>query len=245
MDRLIYQAMTGAKALMQRQDALSNNLANANSDGFRADLLAFRAVPIRAEGSSTTRVYSLEATAGFDPNPGPVLNTGRALDVAIKGSGWMAVQTRDGSEAYTRAGALEITGDGVLQTKFGLPVLSDSGPITIPPNSEVTIGSDGLVSAKVAGQPAQSIGTIKLVDPDVATLRKAEDGLMRPINGDVPVSQPTVSLTAGALEGSNVNVVESMVGMIALARQFDMQMRMLQNAEQNSQRAAQLLAPAA
>ena len=243
MDRLIYQAMSGAKALLQRQDALANNLANANTDGFRADLMAFRSVPIRAEGTASTRAYSLEATAGFDPSSGTISQTGRALDVAIKGSGWIAVQGLDGNEAYTRAGSFEVSAEGVLQTRSGLPVLSDGGPISVPANSELTIGSDGIVSAKAPGQALQQVGTIKLVDPAPGELRKGADGLLRTAAGDPAPAEAAVSLVAGALESSNVNVVEAMVGMIALSRQFEMQMRMLQNAEQNAQRAASLLNP--
>lgn len=244
MDRLIYSAMTGAKALMQRQDTLANNLANANADGFRADLVAFRAVPVRATGSATTRVYALEASSGFDPSPGSIAHTGRSLDVAVNGRGWLAVLATDGTEAYTRAGGLEVAADGMLQTKSGLPVLSDGGPITIAPNAEVSIGADGLISIKAPGQAAQAVGSLKLVDPDPANLRKGADGLLRTLDGEPAPAQPTVTVTAGALESSNVNPVEAMVGMIALSRQFDLQMRMLQNAEQNAQRAAQLLSPA-
>lgn len=241
MDKLVYQAMSGAKALLQRQDSLSNNLANANTAGFRADLLAFRAVPIRAEGTATTRVYNLEATAGFDPQPGSINHTGRALDVALRGPGWIAVQGLDGNEAYTRAGSFELSAEGVLQTKNGLPVLSDGGPITVPPNSEVLIGVDGTVSAKANGTPVAQIGRIKLVNPPAAELKKSADGLIRTANGDPAQVDEAVRLAAGTLETSNVNIVESMVGMIAVSRQFEMQMRLLNNAEQNAQRAASLL----
>jgi flagellar basal-body rod protein FlgF len=241
MDRFIYQALSGAKALMQRQDALSNNLANANTAGFRADLLAFRSVPIRADGTATTRVYNLEATAGFNAEAGALTQTGRSLDIAVNGEGWIAIQGLDGNEAYTRAGALEVSADGILQTRNGLPVLSDGGPITVPANAEVIMGSDGTVSAKVGGQPPSAVGRIKLVNPPPAELRKGADGLVRPANGDPAPADDAVRIASGVLESSNVNVVESMVGMIALSRQFEMQMRLLQNAEQNAQRAAQLL----
>ena len=241
MDRYIYQALSGAKALMQRQDALSNNLANANTTGFRADLLAFRSVPIRADGTATTRVYNLEATAGFNTQSGALTQTGRALDVAVNGDGWFAVQGLDGIEAYTRAGGLEVSADGILQTRNGLPVLSDGGPITVPANAELVMGSDGTVSAKVAGQAPSAVGRIKLVNPPAGELRKGADGLVRPVNGEPAPADEAVRMASGVLESSNVNVVESMVGMIALSRQFEMQMRLLQTAEQNSQRAAQLL----
>ncbi len=241
MDRMIYLSMSGAKALAQRQDALSHNLANADTTGFRTDLMAFRAVPGRQSGTATTRVWSLEASAGFDAQSGPLRQTGRALDAAVRGAGWFVVQGADGEEAYTRDGAFELGADGTLQTRSGQPVLGDGGPLSAPPNAEVSIGADGTVSAKLGGQPPFEVGRLKLVNPPMASLRKGADGLVRSADGEPASSDDTVRLAEGALEGSNVNVVESMIGMIALARQFEMQMRLLQTAETNEQKAAQLL----
>ena len=241
MDRLIYTAMSGAKATMTRQDALANNLANATTPGFRADLSAFRAVPVRGDGL-TTRVHSLEATAGFDAAQGPVTQTGRALDIAVKGAGWIAVQGLDGNEAYTRTGSLAVSADGTLQTPAGLAVMGDGGPIVIPQGAEVAIGSDGTVSAKVGTTPPTTMGTIKLVNPGPGELLKGVDGLMRMRGGDPAPADPLVKIVAGAVEGSNVNPVASMVGMIGAARQFEMQMKMMQTVESNEQRAAKLLA---
>ena len=113
--------MSGAKALTQRQEALSHNLANAETNGFRADLMAYRAVPARQDGTATTRVWALESTAGFDAQSGPLRQTGNALDVAVRGDGWIAVQAPDGEEAYTRDGAFEVGADGTLQTRRGQP----------------------------------------------------------------------------------------------------------------------------
>ncbi|MFN5512423.1 MAG: flagellar basal-body rod protein FlgF [Burkholderiales bacterium] len=240
MDRMIYTAMSGAKATMARQDALANNLANANTPGFRADLSAFRAVPVRGDGLAT-RVHSVDATAGFSAAAGPVNTTGRSLDIAIQGPGWFAVQGLDGNEAYTRSGGLELSADGTLQTRNGLAVLGDGGPIVVPQGAEVSIGSDGSVSARVGNTPSVNVGVIKLVNPPVGELRKSADGLVRTANGDPADADPEVRVTQGALEGSNVNAVEAMVGMIAAARQFEMQMKMLQNADNNEQRASKLL----
>jgi flagellar basal-body rod protein FlgF len=241
MDRLIYTAMSGAKALEQRQEAMANNLANANSNGFRADLMAFRSVPIRQEGAASTRVFALEATAGFDGTAGPLMQTGRSLDIAISGQGYFVVQGLDGLEANTRNGAFEVANDGTLQTKNGLPVVGDGGPLVIPPGATVSIGSDGTVSAKVGGQAATQIGRLKLTNDPIGDLRKSADGLLRRVDGEPSTAGTNVSVTQGMLEGSNVNVVQAMVGMIAVSRQFEMQMRMLQTAEQNEQRALNLL----
>lgn len=241
MDRMIYTAMTGANAAQHRQQLLSNNLANASTPGFRAELATFRAVPVRGDGS-TTRVFALEATAGHSDAPGPVTNTGRNLDVAVRGGSYLSVQGLDGTEAYTRAGALEVNPDGTLVSAQGLPVLSDGGPLTVPPGAQVDIGEDGTVTARVPGQPGQALGKLKLVTPDDENrLRRGEDGLFRPTQGDTLNADATARVQSGALEGSNVNPIEAMVGMIAVARQFEVQMRMLQNGEKNDQTAAQLL----
>jgi flagellar basal-body rod protein FlgF len=241
MDRLIYTAMTGANAAQHRQQLLSNNLANASTPGFRAELATFRAVPVRGDGS-TTRVFALEATAGHSDAPGPVTATGRNLDVAVRGNGYLSVQALDGTEAYTRAGALEVSPDGTLVNAQGLPVLSDSGPITVPPGAQVDIGEDGTVTARVAGQPGQTLGRLKVVTPDADNpIRRSEDGLFRGPEGDPLPADANARVQSGALEGSNVNPIEAMVGMIAVSRQFEVQMRLMQNGENNDKTAAQLL----
>jgi flagellar basal-body rod protein FlgF len=237
MDRMIYLAMSGAKATMQRQDVVSHNLANASTVGFRAELAAFRAVPVVGEGAST-RVYALESTPGYNPAPGPVQSTGRGLDVAMKGNAWLAVQGLDGTEAYTRAGSLDVNTEGLLTTSGGLQVMGDGGPITIPPNSEVTIGADGTISAKSGNQRSQVVGRLKLVTPE-APLTRGTDGLFRAPE-DLP-ADPTARVSGGALEGSNVSAIESMVSMISAARQFEQQMKMLKSAEEKEQSASKLL----
>ena len=237
MDRMIYLAMSGAKATMQRQEVVSHNLANASTVGFRAELAAFRAVPVVGEGAST-RVYALESTPGYNAAAGPVQTTGRPLDVAMKGNAWLAVQGLDGTEAYTRAGALEVNTEGLLTTSGGLQVMGDGGPITIPPNSEVAIGADGTISAKTGNQRPQVVGRLKLVTPE-APLTRGTDGLFRAAE-DLP-ADPNARVAGGALEGSNVSAIESMVAMISAARQFEQQMKMLKSAEDKEQSAAKLL----
>lgn len=241
MNDLIWLAMSGAQTLAQRQESLAHNLANASTVGFRADRSVFRAVPVEAADGSPTRVFALEATAAFDPSPGPVTATGRALDLAINGAGWFVVQGADGGEAFTRNGRFELGADGALLAPGGRPVMGDGGPLVVPPNARVSVGADGTVSSRVDGQPPVQLGRLRLVNPPPAELVRGADGLMRSTAPDPVPDDPTVRVADGALEGSNVNVVESMVGMIALARQYEVQMRLLQNAENNEQRATQLL----
>jgi flagellar basal-body rod protein FlgF len=242
MDRMIYLSMSGAKATLQRQDVLAHNLANVSTTGFRAEIAAFRAVPVRGDGAST-RVYALESTPGHSDAPGVVQSTGRALDVAVGGKSWLAVQGLDGTEAYTRSGALDIDPEGQLVTRSGLPVLGDGGPITVPANAQVDIGADGTITGKVGNNKAQVLGRLKLVTPEEG-LRRGDDGLFRSAGGDLE-ADPAARVQQGALEGSNVSPVETMVAMITAARQFEQQMKMLQTAEQKEQAATKLLSNSA
>ena len=238
MDRMIYLSMSGAKATMQRQDTLANNLANVSTPGFRAELQAFRAVPVQGSGAST-RVYALETTTGYDGSAGAITATGRNLDVAVTGASWLSVQALDGTEAYTRGGSFDVSSEGTLVTRSGLPVLGDGGPIQIPPNSVVSIGGDGTVSAKGTDGKLTAVGRLKLVTPE-APLTRGVDGLFRAPDGDLP-ADTNARVQDGALEGSNVSPVETMVAMISAARQFEAQMKMLSTAEGNEKAAAQLL----
>jgi flagellar basal-body rod protein FlgF len=239
MDRMIYLSMSGAKATMQRQDTLANNLANVSTTGFRAELSAFRAVPVQGSGAST-RVYALESTPGYDPTPGIVTGTGRNLDVALQGGAWLAVQGLDGTEAYTRFGSLQTAADGTLKTVTGLTVLGDGGPIQVPPDTVLGIAADGTVSATGENRRSNPIGKLKMVTPE-APLERGSDGLFRAAAGELD-ADPKARLQSGALEGSNVGAVETMVAMIAAARQFEAQMKMLSTAEGNDKSAQQLLA---
>lgn len=241
MDRMIYLSMSGAKALMERQDALSHNLANAATDGFRADLMTARAVPIRQDDTATTRVFNVETSTAFNPASGPIRQTGNPFDLAIRDQGWFVVQAADGTEAYTRDGGLVVDEQGSLRTRRGQMVLGDGGPITIPVGANVNVADDGTVMVQSGRQRPTQAGRLKLVDPPAASLTKGQDGLMRMKDGSEAPAADGVRVVQGAVEGSNVNVIESMVGMIEVARQFEMQMKLLQNAEANEQRASQLL----
>lgn len=242
MDRLIYTAMSGANAAAHQQAVLANNLANASTNGFRAELSTFRAVPVRGDGAST-RVMALEATSGALATPGAAQRTGRNLDVMAVGNAWFAVQGLDGTEAYTRNGSFEVSTDGTLQTSNGHTVLSDGGsPITIPAGADVSIGFDGNVSAKVGNQPPSVVGRLKLVTPSADDpIKRSDDGLFRSPSGDPLVNDSAARVLVGTLESSNVNAIEAMVGMIQSARQFESQMRLLQTAESNDRSASQLL----
>lgn len=242
MDRLIYTAMSGAKYLLERQATLANNLANASTTGFRADTVGLRAVPA-VSSQAGTRVFTVETTTGADLSQGPLTATGRTLDVAIQGPGWLAVQAEDGSEAYTRNGALQVGPDGTLQSATGLQVQGTGGPISIPADAQsILVAADGTVTVKAASslQPT-TVGQLKLVNPPPSDLVKSTDGLFRTRSGDPADADPSVKVVDGTLEGSNVNVVEAMVGMIAASRQFELQMRMLSTAEQNEQKASSVI----
>ncbi len=243
MDRVIYTAMTGASQSLAQQATTAHNLANAATTGYRAQTQMFRAVPVVGEGLPT-RTFVIDTTVGSNFTPGPLQQTGRDLDIAIEGAGWLAVRRPDGSEGYTRSGSLQVNENGLLQTREGWAVQGDAGPISIPPGTTITIGSDGTVSGIPAGsQPSAMtpVARLKLVNPAEGELTRGPDGLFAlKAGGEAPASAE-VRVVGGTLEGSNVNVIHEMVNMIAIARQFDMQMKMLQNAEQNSRNAAQLL----
>ncbi len=243
MDRLIYTALTGAKHTLNQQAAVSNNLANATTTGFRAEKNTFRAVPVYGDGSPT-RAFVVDSSTGADYTPGPIQTTGRRLDVAIKGSGWIAVQQENGTEAYTRLGSLQISANGILQTSTGHTVKGDGGLIAVPPDNRITIAKDGTVSAvpiRPLPNTVSPVGRIKLVDPPEDQLVRGEDGLFRMKDGSEAIADVNVTLVDGALEGSNVNLVHEMVSMISLARQFDMQMKIIQSADRNAQQASQIM----
>jgi flagellar basal-body rod protein FlgF len=243
MDRLIYLAMAGAQQLLQQQAVSAHNLANTGTTGYKAETAAFRVAPVVGPGLPT-RAYVIDTTTGADLAPGAVQSTGRDLDVAVEGPGFFAVEAKDGTEAYTRNGSFDVSPEGELITRTGLTVLSDGGPITIPPDSKVQVGRDGTVSATTPGQSqtVNVVGRLKLVNPAPADVQKGPDGLFRLRSGQPADADDAVTVTAGALESSNVNAVSAMVDMINLARNFEMQMKMLQSADANEQRANQLLA---
>jgi flagellar basal-body rod protein FlgF len=244
MDRLIYTAMTGAKHILEQQATVSNNLANAATNGFRAQLDSFRAVPVISDGLPT-RAFAVDETTGYDFTPGGIQQTGRDLDVAIQGEGWIAVERPDGTEGYTRNGSLKLSENGMLQTERGMNVQGDGGPISIPPDVIISIAKDGTISTVPQGAaPGAStvLGRIKLVNPPREAIVRGDDGLFSVKGGAPADADPNVALLGGAIEGSNVNVVEAMVNMIALGRNYELHMNLLKNAENNAGKADQFLA---
>lgn len=243
MDKLAYIAMTGAKQIAQAQAINSHNLANASTTGFRADLHDIQDAPIEGPGYRS-RTNAVVNSAGWSAAQGVLKNTGNPLDIAISKNGWLAVQAEDGTEAYTKAGDLRINALGQLVTGTQLPVMGETGPVAVPPNSGMTIGADGTISIIPLGQGAEtaaSVDRLKLVNPPADQLVKGLDGMMRLKDGFTATADASVSVSVGTLESSNVNVVGSMVSMIELARQFELQVRMIDTANDNAKAAASIM----
>lgn len=244
MDRSLYIAMSGAKQTLLAQSANANNLANSQTLGFKSDLEQFRSMPVFGPGYPT-RVYAMTERPGIDLSSGPKQITGRDLDVAINGEGWLAVQGQDGKEAYTRAGDLRLTPEGLLQTGTGLPVLGNDGPVAVPPASKVSIMPDGTINIIPLGETNASnqviVNRIKLVKPPLENLEKQIDGLLYLKNGGVAEADANVTLEQGALEGSNVNAVSAMVEMMELARNFELQTKVMKQTDENSGVSAKLM----
>jgi flagellar basal-body rod protein FlgF len=243
MDRMLYISMNAAQQTMLSQAANSNNLANVNTTGFRADFEQFRSQPVFGEGLPT-RVYSMSERPATDYQQGSVQSTGRELDVSIQGDGFLAVQGKDGREGYTRAGDLQITASGQLVTGTGLAVMGEGGPIAIPPAEKIEIGSDGTISIRPIGGDANALAVldrIKLVKPELNNVFKDSDGLMRMQDGTDAPLDAAVTVASGTLEGSNVNAVSALVNMIELQRQYEMQVKMMKSADDNGAASARLL----
>jgi flagellar basal-body rod protein FlgF len=243
MDRLLYVAMSGAKETLLAQATNNGNLANVATTGFRADLQQFRSMPVFGDGYPT-RVYALTERPGIDFNPGSIVQTGRDLDVAVNGEGWIAVQDKNGQEALTRAGDFRTDVNGFLTTGTGLPVMGDGGPIAIPPAEKIMIAADGTISIRPQGAGPNELVTverIKLANPDQTDLIKGKDGLIRLQSGEAAEADASVRLVQGAIEGSNVNAVDAMVNLIELQRRFELQVKMMKAADEAAQQSAAIL----
>jgi flagellar basal-body rod protein FlgF len=243
MDRGLYVAMTGAKQIMQAQAVNNHNIANSSTTGFRADGVAFTSEPIYGPGYAT-RVNAVAGDAGTDFSSGVMMSTSRPLDIAVNGKGFIAVRGADGKEAYTRAGDLQVTALGAVVTATGFPVLSESGPLTVPPSTQVTIGTDGTVSVVPLGLSAAAqsqVDRIKLVNPSTKDLQKGSDGLLRLKSGGKAKTDETVTIVSGELESSNVNAAQSLVNMIELQRLYELQIKSISSTDQNEQSAQRMM----
>ncbi|SKA21388.1 flagellar basal-body rod protein FlgF [Lysobacter spongiicola DSM 21749] len=245
IDKAMYVAMTGASATMKAQASVSHNLANANTVGFQATLAGTVAAPVAGEGHGS-RVAVSHRTLGVSAAPGAINATGNTLDVALDQERWLAVQTPGGETAYTRAGDLKLSPNGLLTTASGLSVLDQQGaPIAIPPHESLHIGGDGTISIVPLGEPEANIGEagrLQVVAARTDELVRGDDGLMRLPPGAEPLPPAAGKvLTAGALEQSNADPTASLVSMIQLSRQFEMQVRVLQSGDENAQASNSLL----
>lgn len=243
MDKLLYVAMTGARETMRAQSAVSHNLANINTPGFRSVQHMMRSAPIYGVGLPT-RVNTVMAGESWNPHSGSMFQTGRTLDIAIQGEGWLAVQGPDGEEAYTRAGNLRISPTGLLETAGGQLVLGNGGPISIPQFERIDIGGDGRISIVPVGSAPNGLAEIdrlKLVNPAHDELQRIDNGLFRHRDREPAIANPAVRIASGQLEASNVNAAQSLVEMIELSRRFEMQVRSMNQAEKMDEAAARLM----
>ena len=243
MDKMLYLAMSGASQNTLAQRAHANNLANLSTSGFRRDFEQARSMPLFGDGYPA-RVYAMSERPATDFTPGTLQETGNELDVAIEGQGWLAVQAPDGSEAYVRTASMKIDALGMLRTGSGLPVLGNAGPIAVPPQQQIEIGQDGTISIRSLGEAPNvvaQVDRIKMVNPDPKSLVKGEDGLIRLKEPATQPADANVRLASGFLESSNVNAVAEMTSMLALARQFELHVKMMRTAEDNASAVARVM----
>lgn len=247
MDKALYIGMSGAKQNMLSQRAHANNLANVNTTGFKRDFAQARSMPVFGE-HYPTRAYAMAERPGTDLSAGALMSTGRKLDIAAEGDGWLAIQNDQGEEVFTRTGSLKVDVNGLLRLPGGEPVLGNGGPVALPPFENLEIGADGTVSiVPIGGAPGEmvEVDRLKLVSPPPGALEKGLDGFMRrkpdqaiggpePTNGDLRIA-------SGFLESSNVNAVEEMISNLQLSRQYEMQVKVMSTAKDNSEAAARLL----
>jgi flagellar basal-body rod protein FlgF len=243
MDRMLYIAADGARQIQTAQAVNANNLANSSTTGFKAQFEAMRALPVYGPGHAS-RVHTQTEATGVDYSPGSLMPTGKSLDIAVNGKGWIAVQAPDGTEAYTRAGDLRVSSTGILETGAGHPVMGDGGPISIPDAQELEIAADGTVSVLPVGQALSTIavvGRIKLVGATEGGLKMGDDGLLRTQDGSSAIADANVRVASGVLESSNVNTIEALTSMIHLARQFETQVKLMKTAEEADAASAKLI----
>jgi flagellar basal-body rod protein FlgF len=243
MDKFLYVAMSGAKQTMLAQRVHSHNLANVSTTGFKADLAQARSMQVFGQ-HHPSRVYAMTENPGVNFESGHIMTTHRDLDVSVQGEGWLTVLDNEGNEAFTRSGELMVDTNGLVKTQSGHIVMGNAGPLTLPQYEKLEMGVDGTVSVQALGQGPESlteVDRIKLVNPDTDALKKGVDGLFRRKDGEFEPPDGAVRIQTGALEASNVNPVESMMQIMSLSRQFEMQVKLLKQAEALDESSARLL----
>ncbi len=243
MDRLVYTALSGMQASMNKQRVIANNMANTQTLGFRAEMLDQRPVTIKGD-SLEVRAMQKAELRGADMRAGEQMETGQPLDLAIDGTALMAVQASDGGEAYTRRGDLSLTPTGLLVTGEGHPVMGDTGPITVPIGMNPSIAPDGTVSVAdpaLPDQPPQEVGRIKLAGWEGSPLLKGLDGLFRVEGGGILPTDEAARVTTGVLEQSNVKPTEVLVEMIDAQRLFAMRSKLISTANEVDESGSQLM----
>lgn len=247
MDPVLYNAVIGGKGDFNKQAVIANNLANVNTPGFKADIYQAQTMYLDTNGANQANnpSYNVQAPNGLDLTPGALITTGRDLDAAVSGDGWIALTDTQGRQVYARSGSFKVGINGQLMTSSGKAVLGDGGPISIPPAKSVEIGSDGTISIIPLEGDSNSLAVldrIKLVTLDKNNLVKNEEGMLQLKQGAaIPTADASVKLVNGSLEGSNVKAIEQMVEMISVGREYEAQMKILSTVDENAQKLAQLL----
>ncbi|MFB0873113.1 MULTISPECIES: flagellar basal body rod protein FlgF [unclassified Sphingobium] len=243
MDRLVNTALTAMRGAMARQASIANNLANANTVGFRAEIANAETRWIKGD-TFDTRAQASEQVIAADMTQGAVTETGNPLDIAMNGDALLAVQAADGSEAYTRRGDLKVSDSGLLTTGDGLAVLGEGGPIVLPQMDSVSIAQDGSIwGVPQGGDPAnpQQVDKLKLVNATGSSIMKGNDGLFREANGGALPGDPLATVTSGSIEGSNVNATQALIAMIEASRAWETQVKMIDTAKQLDDSGASLM----
>ena len=243
MDKMLYVAMTGASQNALAQKAHANNLANISTNGFQRDLEQARSMPVFGD-SFPARAFALTERPATDFSPGALVETGRDLDVAVSGDGWLAVQAPDGSEAYVRTASMNVDALGILRAGNGMPIMGNGGPIAVPPQQQIEVGEDGTISIRAQGEGPRvmaQVDRIKLVQPDLKTMSKGLDGLIHTNDGQPAPADANVRVTSGFLQASNVNAVDEMTSVLALSKQFELHIKMMNTAKEDDQAMTRVL----
>ena len=243
MDKYLYVAMTGASQNALAQKAHANNLANISTNGFQRALEQARSMPVFGD-SFPARAFALTERPATDFSQGALVETGRDLDVAVSGDGWLAVQAPDGSEAYVRTASMNVDALGILRAGNGMPIMGNGGPIAVPPQQQIEVGEDGTISIRAQGEGPRvmaQVDRIKLVQPDLKTMSKGLDGLIHTNDGQPAPADANVRVTSGFLQASNVNAVDEMTSVLALSKQFELHIKMMNTAKEDDQAMTRVL----